>query len=933
MDFTKYKPGINGQNELQEQDLFTGILYNQIDEAIFITDYTGRIRHCNPACSRIFGYRPDEFIGASHSILLANQEGGDLSFISRESDILTTNKEIYFRKKTGKVFVGEARCIQLDANSDCYSCAIIIRDITKRKAVEKELKTESAKLAERVKELEALYGVSSLITGDLTVEEVLRQTACFLPASWQYSSRASCRIAYNGKVFYSDPFKPGDYVQHSHISVNRRQVGQIEIHYSGGDGADSEPPFLPEEEKLLEHIAFILGNYIERSVSKAQTEFHSLLVNAVGEAVMSTNLKGEITFWNRAAEKIFGWKAEEVIGKNIIEVTPLDNHTGSADKIMETIRSGKTWSGEFWLKRKDGTAFPALVTDSPLNDEQGRTIGVIGISMDISDLKSAERQLREKEERFRDIARSIPGAIYQFVLTPENDYRILFVSRSAEFYFGVPMEELTQPAALFRHVHPDDFEGFEHSIRESARTLRSWKYEFRILQNNSSEKWLRGSSNPRQQSDGSVLWNGVIIDITDVKLAEVALKENEDRLKEAQEIAKTGNFDLDVPSFTMSWSKELYRMLDLDYSSQSLSIGQFISIVAEEDKDKINGAIEWIIRHKKSRQFDLRLFTMKGEEKYISIAGKPKLGEDQQVLRIVGIAMDITARKRLERNLMSAKEKAEESDRLKSAFLANMSHEIRTPMNGILGFTDLLKDPDITPEQQQKYISVIESSGERMLNLINDLIDISKIEAGQVNLSVSETDVSEMLRDQFEFFQPEYRKKNIEFLLTDQLTSGISRISTDREKLKAVLSNLIKNALKFTTEGEVEFGCKRENNRMHFFVRDTGMGIPEVNSDAIFDRFAQHGNVLTKSYEGAGLGLFISKAYVELMGGHIRAESELGKGSVFHFMIPADIAGEPSKPLGGNSGRSASTAKTSFASPDPAGRKIFIAEDESFIRI
>ncbi|MDO9593579.1 MAG: ATP-binding protein, partial [Lutibacter sp.] len=236
--------------------------------------------------------------------------------------------------------------------------------------------------------------------------------------------------------------------------------------------------------------------------------------------------------------------------------------------------------------------------------------------------------------------------------------------------------------------------------------------------------------------------------------------------------------------------------------------------------------------------------------------------------------------------LIIAKERAEESDRLKSAFLANMSHEIRTPMNGILGFAGLLKTPNLTGEKQQEYIKIIENSGKRMLNIINDIISISKIESGILEVNISNSNVSEQLEYIQKFFKSETDKKGIQLISHNSLSKKDFIIKTDKEKLYAILTNLVKNAIKFTHEGSIEFGCSKKGKFLEFYVKDTGAGIPPEQKSLIFERFRQGSESLNRNYEGAGLGLSISKAYIELLGGKIWVESEVGKGSTFYFTIP-----------------------------------------------
>ncbi|MFP4065235.1 MAG: ATP-binding protein [Bacteroidales bacterium] len=245
----------------------------------------------------------------------------------------------------------------------------------------------------------------------------------------------------------------------------------------------------------------------------------------------------------------------------------------------------------------------------------------------------------------------------------------------------------------------------------------------------------------------------------------------------------------------------------------------------------------------------------------------------------------ITERKNIELQLMTAKEKAQESDRLKTAFLANMSHEIRTPMNGILGFAQILRDPRLNEEQKKHFIDVIEKSGQRLLNLISDIIDVSKIESGHQELYVSEVSVHETLNDMWGFFAPIFEKEKPGVELSVDLPKEDIRFVTDRDKLHSVLTNLIRNAEKFTREGRVVFGCFREDDTLIWYVKDTGIGIAADQQTMIFERFYQVDDSFSRGHEGAGLGLSICKAFVEMMGGRIWLTSESGRGAEFRFSL------------------------------------------------
>jgi len=253
---------------------------------------------------------------------------------------------------------------------------------------------------------------------------------------------------------------------------------------------------------------------------------------------------------------------------------------------------------------------------------------------------------------------------------------------------------------------------------------------------------------------------------------------------------------------------------------------------------------------------------------------------------LVAVVRDFRERKKYEKDLIAARLKAEENDRLKSAFLANISHEIRTPMNGILGFTELLKLPELTDEQILHYVHIIETCGARMLNIINDIMDISKVESGLMTISLNDINVTEILDYLFELFNQESNKKGLKLIKTEPISDNSMIINTDKDKLTAILTNLLKNAIKFSHKGTINFGYSIQEQDIEFFVKDTGIGISKEKIATIFERFIRGDHEMSAEYEGAGLGLSIAKAYINMLGGKIWVESEKGIGSEFYFTLP-----------------------------------------------
>ncbi len=387
--------------------------------------------------------------------------------------------------------------------------------------------------------------------------------------------------------------------------------------------------------------------------------------------------------------------------------------------------------------------------------------------------------------------------------------------------------------------------------------------------------------------------------IHELEVHQIELELQNEELKLAKEKAElaekkyTELYDF-APSGYLTINKE-GEILDLNKSAEGLlekerslliksSFGFFVS---PDTRAVYNHFLQNIFENKLKETCELKLETGNNSMKYIHVNGIISNIDEKCLVTLI----DITKRKQVENELIKAKERAEENERLESAFLANMSHEIRTPMNGILGFTELLKTLNLNIEEQQSYIGIIEKSGARMLNIINDIISISKIESHQVEVSVSDTNVNEQVEYIHSFFRQEAAQKKLQLSFKNELPGIEAFIRTDREKLFAVLTNLVKNAIKFTQTGSVELGYEVKGDYIEFYVKDSGPGIPDEQKEIIFERFRQGRESNKGNYEGAGLGLSISKAYVEMLGGKIWVENNAAKkgiasGAKFLFTIP-----------------------------------------------
>lgn len=307
----------------------------------------------------------------------------------------------------------------------------------------------------------------------------------------------------------------------------------------------------------------------------------------------------------------------------------------------------------------------------------------------------------------------------------------------------------------------------------------------------------------------------------------------------------------------------------------------------------------------------------------LQVSSTPLYAKDSSYNGMLMLFRDVTDQKRVELELLNARLRAEESDRLKTAFLANMSHEIRNPMNGIIGFAGLLREDDLTEDDRNRYIEIIEKNATQLLYIINDIIDVSKIESGQERIKKDEISVGDLLNDLESFFAPDAKRRNLDLQFASSLSKKDNTIISDPVKLRQILVNIIGNALKFTVEGSVKVRVKKVTDMLEFQIKDTGVGINQKDRTIIFDRFRQSDNPAPRLTTGTGLGLSISRGYLTLIGGSISVDSDLGVGSTFYVRIPHISTVEKSEK---KSRKKMLPSKIEI--PDWSTNVILLAEDE-----
>ncbi|NTW82647.1 MAG: PAS domain S-box protein [Chlorobiaceae bacterium] len=560
----------------------------------------------------------------------------------------------------------------------------------------------------------------------------------------------------------------------------------------------------------------------------------------------------------------------------ILEVFKSDGTPAPLEEwaVTRALRGETGIAVEYGLQRRDtGEKWVGSYNFAPIRDKEGDITGSVVTARDITRIKMADEALRESEERFRKFFEQHSAVM---ILFDQETGDILDANVAAEKFYGWRQEKLKGMNIKDIITNPPDvsqraFEGFNnvekrnfvttHTIADgSCRDVEVFSHKIRVR-----DRWFVYS---------------IIHDITERKLAEKELKRLSVAIHQSPVVVaitdSLGNIEYINPTFTKLTGytfeevkgknsrilqsglmpKELYENLWKTILSGKVWHGEF-------HNRKKNGELYW-------------------EDAFISAI----TDEKGTITSFVAVKEDITEKKKLWNELVAAKDKAEESDRLKTAFLANMSHEIRTPMNGIIGFTELLKEPHLTGQEQQEYIELIQQSGERMMNLINVIIEISRIDAKETVIELSETPLNELLERLYRSFIPKAENKGLQLNWNPGLSDHESTIETDAEKLEQIMTNLIQNALKFTHHGHITFGYTKKDDMLEFYVDDTGVGIPEDMKEKIFDRFRQVDNSLSRLHEGIGLGLSITKTYIEMLGGGIHVEPCKCGGSKFFFTLP-----------------------------------------------
>lgn len=599
---------------------------------------------------------------------------------------------------------------------------------------------------------------------------------------------------------------------------------------------------------------------------------------------------------NESFEKHTGTKASDYIGNTVKQLLP-NIEQEWIDNYGEVAKTGKPLQFEHYSK--DFDKYYNVIAYSPKKNFFATVFtDVTKDQLYKKQILEAKQKAEENEAKLLEAQALSHVGNWEYIVSSDTVTWSKELFNIFERSYDLPAPQYSEQAQFYTK---ESFAKMDKAVQDCIKHKIPYEIELDIITTNGTNKKIISKGNAKTDTTDKLIGcYGTAQDITQQKKIEAELieakekaEENEKELNQyVQHLENLNNSLIDVV-FTVNPENRQIRYVNkaietvFGYSVEEC-IGSKTSMLYSDEKeylefgeklkDNVSSNKDFLITEQQLKRKTGEIFTAEITTSFIKDAGK--------TVDILSIVRDVSEKIKYENELIEAKEKAEEADRLKSAFLANMSHEIRTPMNGILGFSDLLRTPDLTNEEIERYVSIIQKSGTRMLATINDLVDISRIETGQVETYLQKVDIKKELEEMFDFFEAETKNKGLQFKFDNKLSEQERCIQTDRQKFISIVTNLIKNAIKYTDRGSVEISVERKNEAIQFYVNDTGIGISPNRQEAIFDRFVQADIGDSRAFEGSGLGLSITKAYVEMLGGTISLESEMGVGSTFTFTLP-----------------------------------------------
>ncbi len=886
------------RNERNASEIRYRRLFESAKDGILILDAeTGKIVDVNPFLIDLLGYSKKEFIEKSIWEIGAFQD-----IIENKDKFLELQQSEYVRYEDLPLETSDGRRIHVEFVSNVYlvnddkviQCSI--RDITTRKETEAVIEKTRKELAEIKITADEINEFTENIINTvreplLAIDKDLRVIKASRSFYHFFKVTAEETI---GKLIYELGNHQWD------IPKLKELLEEIIPEKNSFDNYEVEHNFTTIGKRVMllnarqvkrafgkeQIILLAIEDITERKgredslkeTHRATSEFLNILLNHLHTPIIVWDTAMIIKRFNRQFELLSGYNLAEVIDKKIDFLFPKDKIESTLE-LLKNHLDDKLEVAEIDILTKDNTIKTVLWNSSRILDEEGKNI-IATISQDITKRKRTEDALNLLETRYRRLFESAKDGI--LILNAETG-KIDDVNPFLMDLLGYSKKEFIEKSIWEIGAFQDVYENKEKFLELKQKEYVRYD-DLPLVTSDGREIHVEFVSNVYLANQIKVI-QCTVRDITERTHIQNEIKFQADLINNVgQAVIAT-----DLPGKVTYWNNAAEKIYGW---SSAEAIGQNIMDLtpalqtneqAIDIMQKLGEGKTW------AGEFDVK--RKNGSSFPAFVTDTPMLDSNGKLTGIIGISSDITERKRAETELVGAKDKAEESDRLKSAFLANMSHEIRTPMNGILGFTELLSTANLTGDEQKKFKGIIEKSSERLLNLINDIISISKIESNQMEMSFSDVNINLQIVDVFNLFRLEAENKKLKISFKNDLPDNESIIKTDSLKVYTVLTNLVKNAIKFTQAGFVELGYLKKDDLFEFYVKDTGPGIPEKQKEIIFERFRQGSEALTRNYEGSGLGLSISKAYVEMLGGKIWMENNAERdintsGATFFFNIP-----------------------------------------------
>ena len=611
--------------------------------------------------------------------------------------------------------------------------------------------------------------------------------------------------------------------------------------------------------------------------SNSASALHTAILDSLAEVVIAVDINLNIIFWNKYAGNLFGWKSNEPIGKNISSQLKLDAFEGKTrEEIRRDLLDGKNFFGKYNVECKGGKKKVKLFSFSPFVNSKNELEAIICIATDYTEHKNFEEILKSHENQYRKLFELSPSCI----LVLNNKGVIIDVNDTFCRILGYEKEDL-----FVRELKSLLMEDNKYDINESIGNVVQGSEFFREI----PTKMKNGSFAVLEYRITKLSDNTILVVANDISQK----KDAENNLSQYRDFLETVLSSIDVGVIvTIPESRIIVEVNKTAEELFGYSKQEFIGKTTEflypgKIANRNSYDIGLLQLEKKGYLKFENIYRKKDGTEFISEIFSKPIYKDGKIKYFVTVIRDISKQKESESELITAKEKAEEMSKLKSNFLANMSHELRTPMNGILGFSYLISQ-EVENKEIKEMADLINQNGKRLMETLNLILDLSRIEADKLDLNLSNTDLVRVIRDIVKFFELAAKNKNIS--IDFAYSKKNLEIRTDERVFTEIINNLVNNAVKYTNKGGISVKLYDDviDGRKYIFIKviDTGIGIPPEAQSFIFDEFRQVSEGYSRSFEGSGLGLTITKNFIKKLGGEISVKSEPGKGSEFTVTLP-----------------------------------------------